>query len=71
MYYKSELEKYLSTSQSKINLSNNDTAIFNDELKSDFKKSIYDESVILPTRNYNNLIEECLNFDEIDTKKVI
>jgi hypothetical protein len=60
MNYKDELQKYLSSSN--INTTNINNTIIN--------KTQLDESELLPPRKYNKVVEECLNFEEVNTKKV-
>ena len=61
MNYKDELQKYLNNSNSNISNLNNITII---------NKTQIEESILLPPRNYNKVVEECLNFEEVNVKKV-
>jgi hypothetical protein len=78
MNYKCELEKYLNSSKSKLD----DSAMTTKANKIDLTNNKHDstllrttaavlnDSSILPTHKYYKVIEECLNFEDVDTRKV-
>jgi hypothetical protein len=64
MNYKNELEKYLNNSNIKLNKNDiTNTTIINQTQQ-------LEESIVQPPRYYSKVVEECLNFEEVNTKKV-
>jgi hypothetical protein len=74
MNYKYELERYLNNSKSKLDITNTTTYADNHKaVDSTFLKSsngVLSESNIIKERKYHRVIEECLNFEDINTRKV-
>jgi hypothetical protein len=70
MNYKYELEKYLNSSKTNhSDLTNSHLGI--SKVESTFiQTTVLSESTILPSHKYNKVIEECLNFEDVDTRKV-
>ena len=64
MNYKNELEKYLNIST--ITKKTNDKA----NITTLNKTQPLEESILLPPRYYSKVVEECLNFEEVNSKKV-
>jgi hypothetical protein len=76
MNYKHELERYLNNSRSKA-IDDSDISISRvvgntkaADISSFIQTTALSESTILPSHKYNKVIQECLNFEDIDTKKV-
>jgi hypothetical protein len=68
MNYKYELEKYLNNSRSKLDSEISKLCVNNSSVAS--TQGGISESTILPSFKYKKVIEECLNFEEVDSRKV-